>query len=346
MWEFFYAPDQWVANIYHGIATWGTGVGISVSWIQFLLLIPIALILVTFILLNVMFITWLERKVGGHIQARLGPTRTGPNGLMQPVADALKSLAKEAMAFPGVDRLIYFISPMFMFTTALLIYIVIPFSPGWVVSPMNDGLIFIFAVSGLSSFFVLAAGWCSNNKWSLMGGMRAASQMVAYEIPLVISALGVALIAGSLNLGDIVASQAGMWNIFRQPLAFLLFLIVAAAEINRAPFDLVEAEQEIVAGYLTEYSGMRFALFYLGEYTHLLGTSAIITTLFLGGWQGPWLPPIIWFMIKCYGVILIYMWVRWTYPRIRMDHLMQFCWKFVLPLALINLAITSLIMVL
>ncbi|MHB1127376.1 MAG: NADH-quinone oxidoreductase subunit NuoH [Bacillota bacterium] len=344
--EFFYAPDKWVADLYQGIETWGTGAGISVPWLQFLLLIPIAVALVAFVLLNVMFLTWMERKVGGRMQARMGPTRTGPHGLMQPMADALKSLAKEAMAFPGVDRFIYFISPMFMFTTALLIYLVVPFSPGWVVSRLDEGLIFVFAVSGLSSFFVLVAGWCSNNKWSLMGGMRAASQMVAYEMPLVISAMGVALIAGSLNLNDIVVSQAHVWNIFRQPLAFLLFLIAAAAEINRAPFDLVEAEQEIVAGYLTEYAGMRFALFYLSEYTHLLGTAAIITTLFLGGWQGPWLPPIIWFMIKCYAVIFVYMWFRWTYPRVRMDHLMQFSWKFLLPLAMINLGITSLIMVL
>ncbi|GAW94176.1 NADH-quinone oxidoreductase subunit NuoH [Calderihabitans maritimus] len=346
MWEFFYAPDQWAYGIYKAVETWGQSVGIPVSLIQLLLLIPVAVILLAFIFLNVMFLTWMERKVAGHIQVRYGPMRTGWHGLMQPVADAVKLLFKEPIALPGVDRFIYFLSPMFMFTMAMMVFIVIPFSPGWVVASLDYGLLFIFAVSGMSSFFVLAGGWCSNNKWSLLGAMRTVAQVIGYEVPLILSALGVALLAGSLNLTDIVASQKGMWNIVKQPLGFILFLMASLAEANRGPFDLEEAEQELVGGYLTEYSGMPFAMFYLGEYTHLLASGAIITTLFLGGWQGPLLPPIIWFLIKCYAVIFIFMWIRWTYPRIRVDHLLQFNWKFVLPLALVNLGITSLVLVL
>ncbi|KKM08881.1 NADH:ubiquinone oxidoreductase subunit H [Clostridiales bacterium PH28_bin88] len=328
------------------MAEWGLSVGIPLPLTQLLVMIPVAIALVAFVFLNVMFLTWMERKVAGRIQIRYGPTRTGPAGLLQPVADAIKVMSKQALALPTMDKLVFFLSPMMMFTMALMVYLVIPFAPGWVVSRMDNGLLYLFAVSGLGSFFVLVAGWGVNNKWSLMGGMRAVSQTIAYEVPLIISAIGVALLAGSLSLVDIVESQAGLWNVVRQPLAFLLFVTVAAAEINRAPFDLEEAEQELVGGYMTEYSGMRFALFYLGEYTHLLGAGAVITTLFLGGWQGPLLPPVIWFLVKTYAVIFFYMWVRWTYPRIRMDHLMQFNWKFILPLALINLGVTSLIMVL
>lgn len=346
MWQFFYAPDKWASNLYQGIEAWGQSIDMPLPLIQLLVTLAVALILIAFIMLNVMLLTLMERKVAGRIQVRLGPMRTGPRGVLQPFADAIKALTKEPMALPGVDKFIYFISPGVVFITAVLVYIVIPFAPGWVVVPMDFGLLFLFAVSGLSTVFVLAGGWCSNNKWSLLGGMRAAAQIVGYEVPLIISALGVALIAGSFNLTEIVNSQAGLWNIVRQPLAFLLFLTVALAEINRAPFDLEEAEQELVAGYITEYSGMPFALFYLGEYAHMLGSAAVITTLFLGGWHGPILPPVLWFLIKCYAVIFVYMWLRWTYPRIRVDHLLQFNWKFILPLALINLGVTSLVLVL
>lgn len=346
LWDFFYAPDQWALNVYQGIETWGQGLGIPVFLIQFLLMIVIAIVFIAFLFINLMFLTWMERKVAGHIQVRLGPMRTGPHGLLQPVADALKLLSKEPLALAGVDKFIYFISPMLMFTAAMMVFIVIPFNPGWVIANMDYGLLFIVAVSGLSSFFVLVGGWCSNNKWSLLGGMRATSQIIAYEVPLLLTMLGVALVSGSLNLTEIVASQAKMWNIVLQPIGFLLFLVAVTAEANRAPFDMVEAEQEIVAGYMTEYSGMRFAMFYLGEYTHLFAAAAIVATLFLGGWQGPILPPFIWLMIKMYAVIFLLMWVRWTYPRIRMDQLMQFNWKFMLPLALINLGVTSFILVL
>lgn len=345
LWDFFFAPARWSANFYQGMLAGGQRYGLGEGWIQLFSLLLVTIALISFVLLNVMFLTWLERKIAGRIQMRLGPTRTGPHGLLQPVADAIKSLFKEPLILPHIDRFIYFASPMFIFTGALLSFLVIPFSPGWVVVPLEYGLIYSFAVSGISTLFVLASGWCSNNKWSLLGGMRTVAQAIGYEIPLILAGLGVALVAGTFNLNHIVDGQAGLWNIIRQPLAFLIFFVASLAELNRAPFDLEEAEQELVGGYLTEYSGMNFALLYLGEYTHLLGASALIATLFLGGWQGPWLPPIIWFMIKIYAVALFYMWIRWTYPRIRVDHLMQFNWKFLLPLALINLALTSLVLV-
>lgn len=348
MWlrQFFYEPDAWARQIYEAFAAWGQGVGLSPFWIRFIDVVVVAVILLAFIFINVMFLTWMERKVAGHIQVRYGPMRTGPHGLMQPVADAIKLLCKEPMALPGVDGFIYFLSPMLMFVAAMMVFIVIPFNRGWVVSDLEYGLIFAFAVSGVSSFFVLAGGWCSNNKWSLLGGMRAIAQVLAYEVPLILAALGVALLSGSFNLVTIVEDQAGLWNLVRQPLGFLLFVMAGLAEINRAPFDMAEAEQELVAGYLTEYSGMRFAMYYLGEYTHLLANACLVTTLFLGGWQGPVLPPIIWFFIKIYAVIFFYMWIRWTYPRLRVDQLSTFSWKFLLPLSLINLGVTSFVLVL
>lgn len=346
LYQFLYQPGEWARGIYQVMENWAVRIGLGVHWIQLIDMIIVAIILIAFIFLDVMFLTWLERKVAGHIQVRHGPMRTGPHGIIQPVADAIKLLFKEPMALPGVDNFIYLISPLMMFVGAMLLYIVIPFAPGWVVAPMDYGLLFAFAASGLSAFFVIAAGWSSNNKWSLLGGMRAAAMTLSYEVPLILAAIGVALVTGSLSLVDIVENQAGMWNIIRQLLAAVLFFVAALAEMNRGPFDLSEAEQELVAGYLTEYSGMRFAMFYLGEYTHLLAGAALFTTLFLGGWQGPLLPPVVWFLLKVHVMIFIYMWVRWTYPRIRIDHLMAFNWKFILPLALINLGITGLVLVL
>jgi len=342
LYQFFYQPGEWARAIYQVMEDWAVRIGMGIHWIQLIDMIIVAIILIAFIFLDVMFLTWLERKVAGHIQVRHGPMRAGPHGIIQPVADAIKLLFKQPLVLPGVDGFIYFISPLLMFIAAMLIFIVIPFSPGWVVAPMDYGLLFVFAASGLSSFFVITGGWCSNNKWSLLGGMRVAAQVIGYEVPLILAAIAVALSSNSLSMVGIVESQAGMWNVVCQPLAALLFLTASLAEMNRTPFDLGEAEQELVAGYLTEYSGMRFAMYYLGEYTHLLAGAAIFTTLFLGGWQGPLLPPIIWFLIKVHVMIFIYMWIRWTYPRIRVDHLMAFNWKFILPLALINLGITGL----
>lgn len=348
MWvsRFFYQPGVWAAQIYESFFRWGQGVGLSPFWIRFIDVIVVAIILISFIFIDVMFLTWMERKVAGYIQSRYGPMRTGFRGILQPVADGIKLLCKEPMALPGVDKFIYFVSPLMLFVAAMMVFIVIPFAPGWVVAPLEYGLIFAFAASGVSSFFVMAGGWSSNNKWSLLGGMRAVAQILAYEVPLIIAALSVTLFAGSFNLVTIVEDQAGLWNLVRQPVAFLLFLVAGLAEINRAPFDMAEAEQELVAGYLTEFSGMRFAMYYVGEYTHLLANACVVTSLFLGGWQGPLLPPVIWFLLKVHVVIFFYMWVRWTYPRVRVDQLSIFSWKFLLPLSLINLGVTGFALVL
>ncbi|MDN5346634.1 MAG: NADH-quinone oxidoreductase subunit [Clostridia bacterium] len=345
LWQLLYEPDRWADEINKLITNWGLQLGIPVFITQLFLMIVVAVILLSFILLNVAFLTWLERKVAGHIQVRHGPMRTGPHGILQPVADGIKLLFKESITLPFVDNFIYTLSPAMMFTAAMLTYIVLPFAPGWVVAPLDYGLIFVFAAGGVSSFFVFTAGWSSNNKYSLLAGMRTIAQVISYEIPMILAALGVALFAGSLNLVEIVEAQKGLWNIVVQPLGFLLFLTAALGETHRAPFDLLEAEQELVAGYMTEYSGMRFALFYLGEYTHMFAAAALMTTLYLGGWQGPYLPPVVWFLLKAYALVLLIMWFRWTYPRIRIDHLMNFSWKFILPLALINLGVTALVLV-
>jgi len=346
VWQFLYAPGEWSSQVYEGLKAWAQGVGLAEIWLRLLLNLGIFIVLVAFVLLNVMFLTWLERKIAGHIQSRWGPVRVGPRGLFQPVADAIKLLTKEYLGRPNVDNFIYFMSPLMMFVAAFMLFVAIPFAPGWVVADLDYGLLFVLAASGVGGFFVLVGGWASNSKYSLMGGMRAVAQAVGYEVPLILLVLVTGLMAGTFNLSQIVLDQQALWNVVRQPVAFLLFLVVLLAEMNRGPIDLEEAEQELVGGYMTEYSGMHFAMFYLGEYTHLLAGAALTTTLFLGGWNGPFLPPVIWFLLKTYLMVFIFMWIRWTFPRIRVEQYLNFNWKFVLPVALVNLGVTSLILVL
>jgi len=308
-------------------------------------------------LLMIAYLTWLERKLLGHFQVRLGPMRVGPHGLLQPFADGIKLLFKEELVPANVNRFIYNLAPILVFIPALIIMAVIPFGDritilgqkvDLVISDFNMGILYVFAITSLGVYGLVLAGWSSNNKYSLLGGLRSSAQMISYEVSLALSLIGVLMIAGSLSLVEIVKAQDKFfnWFIFRQPLGFLLYLVCIIAEINRAPFDLPEAENELVAGYYTEYSSMKFAMFFLGEYGSMINAGALATTLFLGGWQGPFLPPVVWFLIKLCAFLFLYIWLRATLPRFRYDQLMNFGWKVLLPLALLNILITGVVILL
>jgi NADH-quinone oxidoreductase subunit H len=303
--------------------------------------VKVALIL-GFILLNVLFLIWLERKLGGHIQNRLGPIYTGPFGLLQTLADALKVLVKEDIIPAAADRWVFMIAPLVAFVPAVMIWLVVPFAPGVQARDLNIGILYVAAMTSFSVPALLMAGWSSGNKWSLLGAFRAGAQLISYEVPLILATLAVVMLAGSLSLSDIIgAQQERAWFIFLQPLGFIVYLIAAIAELNRTPFDLPEAESELVAGFNTEYSGFRFAIFFLTEYASLLSSSAIAATLFLGGWSGPFLPPFVWFLLKTYVFVFIAMWIRFTLPRLRVDQLMNLSWKLLLPVALLNVLVTG-----
>ncbi|MHB9099556.1 MAG: NADH-quinone oxidoreductase subunit NuoH [Syntrophales bacterium] len=294
-----------------------------------------------FVVVNALALTWAERKVAGHMQRRIGPKEVGPYGLIQPIADALKLLGKEILTPRAVDRPLYYLAPILIFVPVLVSFIVIPFDALLVVKDINVGILVILAFSSLSMFSILMAGWGSNNKYALMGAIRSIAQNIAYEIPILLSLLPVIMMASSFSLKSIVEAQKGLWFVFSQPVAFCIYFIASVAETNRTPFDLPEAESELVAGYHTEYSGMRFALFFLAEYTNMFIVSAIATTFFLGGYQGPFLPGIIWFLLKSYLLVFVIMWLKWTFPRVRFDQLLNITWKALIPLAFINLLITG-----
>ncbi len=293
---------------------------------------------------NALFLIWVERKVSAHMQVRLGPMEVGPHGAIQSVADALKLMGKELITPEEVDKPIFWLAPIIIFLPVLLSFLVIPFSQSLIIKDMNVGIVLILAFSTLAVLAILMAGWSSNNKYAVLGAIRSVAQNVAYEIPLLITVMSVILMVGSFKLSDIVAAQSGYWYVLVQPLAFILFITCATAETNRAPFDLPEAESELVAGFHTEYSGMRFAVFFLAEYTNMFIASSVGTVLFLGGWHGPILPGVVWFLIKVYALIFLMMWFRWTFPRVRFDQLITFAWKILIPLAFANLLITALVM--
>ncbi len=294
-----------------------------------------------FVVVNALLLTWLERKVAGRMQRRIGPKEVGPFGLIQPIADAIKLLGKEILTPAQVDKPLYYLAPTLIFIPVLVSFVVIPFDARLQVRDINVGILVILAFSSLSILSILMAGWGSNNKYSLIGAIRSVAQNIAYEIPLLLALLPVIMLAGSLSLKDIVEKQQGMWFIVSQPVAFLIYFIAGVAETNRTPFDLPEAESELVAGYHTEYSGMRFALFFLAEYTNIFIVSAVAATFFLGGYGGPVLPGIVWFLLKSYLLVFVIMWFRWTYPRVRFDQLLNFCWKALIPVAFLNLIITG-----
>ena len=297
-------------------------------------------VIIVFVLSLVMGFIWIERRGMGRMQARLGPNRTGPLGLLQPVADVIKILLKEDIVPTKADRIVHWLAPVVALVPALMIFAVVPFQNGALLADLNIGILYVVAISSVSTLGIFMAGWGSSNKYSLLGAMRNVAAVVSYEIPLVIAIAGVVLIAGSLSLNQIVLAQ-GIPFILLQPLGFFIFFLAGCAEINRSPFDLMEADSEIVAGFHTEYSGMKFALFYLVEYAEALAIAAIITTLFLGGWRGPVLPPWLWFLIKVVAVFFVMVWTRTTLPRVRIDQLMALAWKFLFPLALVNLIITG-----
>ncbi len=293
---------------------------------------------------TMMYLTLLERKLVGRIQNRYGPNRVGFWGLFQPLADGVKMLTKEDIVPAGADKFAHFLAPIIIVIPALLIFAVIPFGRGMVAVDLSIGILFFLALSSTTTIWIFVAAWASRNKFSLLGGMRSVAQMISYEIPMVLSIVPVLLVVGSFSTVSIVEAQNGFnWFVFTPwgIVGFLLFFLTGVAEVNRTPFDLPEGESEIVAGFHTEYSGMKFALFYMAEFMNTFSISAIVATLYLGGWQGPWLPSWIWFFIKTYALIFVMMWFRGTLPRLRVDQLMGFAWKFLLPLSLANILATG-----
>jgi NADH-quinone oxidoreductase subunit H len=321
------------------------------TWIAGFLILMVKLgIILVFLLLLAAYLVWVERKFLARLQIRLGPNRAGKFGLLQPIADTVKMLTKEDTVPDGADRPIFLLAPAVVAVSALLMFAVVPFGPDltlWgkkvplVIADLNIGLLFLFALSSLGVYGVALGGWASNSKYSLLGGIRGAAQMISYELALGLSLVPIVMLAGSFSIVDIVDAQAKYPFILVQPLAFVIFVISAMAESKRIPFDLPEAENEIVAGFHTEYSGMRFGLFFLGEYVNMQVLGAMVAVLFLGGWRGPFLPPFIWLIVKIVLVVLIMIWVRGTLPRLRYDQLMALGWKVLIPLALVNIVITG-----
>ncbi len=312
-------------------------------------------ILLGILLTTCAYMTLLERRLLGKFQIRYGPNRVGPFGLLQPLADGLKLILKESFMPAHVDVLVYWLAPALSMITALFVYAVIPFGPevplfGQRVplrlADVNVGILLVLAASSVGVYGIILGGWSSNNKYSLLGSLRSSAQLISYELALGLAVIAVVLTAGSLSLVRIVEAQRAGWFVLRQPLAFLIFFVAALAETNRAPFDLPEAEQELIAGYQTEYGGFKFAMFYIGEYVAVLTMSALITTLFWGGWQGPWLPGILWFVGKTLVFVFAFIWVRATLPRVRHDQLMAFGWKVLVPLGIVNIVVTAFAVVL
>jgi len=337
--------DQLFVNLKHWV------VGLAPLGLQPLVsaLISVAAIIVIFATLFAIT-TILERKGLGRIQNRYGPNRVGPFGAFQPIADGLKAMTKEDIVPRAADKVIHFIAPLVLVVPVFLALAVVPVGRNMVAVDLDGGILFFFAVGAATELSVFMAGWSSRNKYSLLGAMRAIAQMISYEIPLILSAVTVIMIVGSLSTTQVVNAQAGYsgwlpnWFVLTPWgfAGFILFMIAAAAESNRSPFDLPEGESEIIAGYYIEYSGFKFALFFLGEYIGLFAVSGLAITLFLGGWRAPlpfltWIPSYVWFFAKLFGLIALFIWVRGTLPRLRMDQLMNFGWKFMLPMALVNL---------
>jgi NADH-quinone oxidoreductase subunit H len=309
---------------------------------QWLLTLAGMILMLGGLLLIVAFSVYAERRFLGLLQDRYGPNRAGPFGLLQPFADAVKLLTKEAFTPPFADRQLYNIAPFIIPLTVLLSFAVIPAGEGWWLTDINIALLFILAMSSLSVYGIMLGGWASNSKYPLLGGLRVAAQMISYELPMGLALVSVTLLAGSFSLVEIVAAQ-NLPFLLLQPAGFLIFLIAGIAEVNRLPFDLPEAENELTSGYNTEYGGIKFGFFYLGEYMGVLLIASLITVLFLGGWHGPWLPGPFWFSIKVMLLLFGFFWLRTSLPRLRYDQLMELGWKILLPASLINLLITALV---
>jgi len=313
------------------------------AWITGTILLIIKLLAVLIVLLTTAaYLVWVERKLLARIQARFGPNRAWKFGLLQPLADVIKLMTKEDTAPEGADKMIFLLAPSIVGATALLIFAVIPFGPiPMVIIDLNVGVLFFLAFSSIGVYGVALGGWASNSKYSLLGGVRAAAQMISYEVSFGLSLVPIVMLAGSFSLVDIVNAQSRLPFILMQPVSFILFFVSAAAEIKRIPFDLPEAENELVAGYHTEYSGMRFGLFFLGEYITMIVLGGLVAIFFLGGWRGPFFPPIIWFLLKVFLTVFILIWFRGTLPRLRYDRLMSIGWKVLFPVSLLNIMATG-----
>ena len=315
---------------------------------QILILLVQIAILVGVVLLHVAYATYFERKIIGHMQVRMGPMLVGWHGLLQPIADGIKSFFKEDIIPEQADKPLFLAAPIICLVAMMVSLAVLPFAKGWALADINIGLLFIFAMSSLASYGIILAGWASNSKYTLLGGMRSMAQVISYEISMGLSLVGVMMLSGSLNLTQIVEAQGssfiGMY-IFSQPVAFFVFFIAMLAETNRVPFDLPEAETELVSGYITEYSGMRYAMFFMAEYIGMFVMASIGVVCFLGGWNGPFnipfFPPI-WFILKVYLIMFLFIWIRATLPRYRYDQLMAIGWKLLIPLSLGNIFFTGL----
>jgi NADH-quinone oxidoreductase subunit H len=322
-------------------------------------------------MLNTGYLTYYERKVLGHMQARLGPMRTGPHGLLQPLADGLKLMLKEDVIPAYADKPVFVLAPLMALVPALISFVVVPFGPEatlfgkhvpFYLADLNIGVLYVLGLSSMGAYGIVMAGWSSNSKYALLGGLRSASQVISYEIPMGLAVISVLMMSGSLSLVEITKSQAGLWNVVYQPVAFVIYLIAGVAETNRAPFDLPEAENELVAGFHVEYSGMRFAYFFMAEYANMLMVSCMAVVLFFGGWNpiiprsvfealpvmGHYLgfigdPAVWWFIIKIYVFFFGYLWLRATLPRLRYDQLMKLGWKLLIPLALANVLVTGIL---
>ena len=324
---------------------WLGGFNLPSSLVVFLdALIGVVLVIAVAFTLTLAFI-WLERRFIGKFQLRPGPNRCGPFGLFQPVADSIKILLKELITPEKGNTLLHWVAPAIVLFSALMLFAVIPIGAGangvdGALADLDIGILYIVAIGSVGVVGVFMAGWSSNNKYSLIGCMRAIAQLVSYEVPMVLSVVGVVLIVGSLKMGDIVGGQSVPF-ILLQPMGFLIYFLGAVAELSRAPFDQIEAESELTTGYFTEYSGMKFGTFFLAEYINAMAVSTIVATLFLGGWKGPLLPVWLWFLIKVFAVFMVILWMRATLIRVRIDQTMAFSWKFLLPMALINIFVTA-----
>lgn len=347
--DFIYNPFAFLRTWVNGLLT-GTGMA---DWAAEMILTLLGIGIIFAVVPGiVMGEIYLERRIIAKMQDRIGPNRVGPFGLLQPVADAVKLLTKEDIVPAGADRLLFALAPIIVLGASLMVWAVIPFGPGLAVTDLNVAVLYVIAMAGLPTIGFIMAGWASDNKYSLLGGMRAAAQFISYEIPGVLAVLTPVLLAGSMSLQDIAQAQSGgrwfvlywpmgLLGLIIGPLAFLVFFIAGVAESNRTPFDLVEAESEIIAGFHTEYSGMRFALFFLAEFANVFVISSLGTVFFLGGWDGPFLPPYLWFVIKAGALVFVFFWFRGTLPRLRYDQLMHFAWKRLFPISLGTVALTA-----
>ncbi|TVY09299.1 NADH-quinone oxidoreductase subunit NuoH [Paenibacillus cremeus] len=324
----------------------------QLTWTNFAIFFAWGVVMLLVVLGFVTYAIYFERKVIGWMQLRIGPNRVGPLGLLQSVADVLKLLLKEDTIPRKAEKELFIFAPVITFIPAFVVVAAIPFTDRLISSNLNVGVLFYVALSGISTIGIVLGGWASNNKYALLGGMRSAAQMISYEIPLVISVIGTVMMSGSMNLRTIAEFQAGgfwHWNFLPQIIGFCVFIVAAVSELNRTPFDLPEAESELVAGYHVEYSGFRFAFFMLAEYVYVFAIAGLTTTLFLGGWHAPFpfldfIPGIIWFLLKFSSIVFCLFWLRATLPRVRVDQLMGLGWKVLLPLSLLNIFVTAIYM--